>query len=82
MLAPLFGGGELAGPISVAAVHSKSWTEAPLFIGRPERATAADQVSAERRSDRAPVTDPMRDLSALVPQARSLFVARSGAGDL
>ena len=43
MLAPLFGGGALAGPISVAAVHSWSWTEAPLFIGRPERATAADQ---------------------------------------
>jgi hypothetical protein len=81
-LAPLFGGGELAGSISVAAVHSKSWTEAPLFIGRPERATATNLVSAERRSDHAPTTGPMRDLSAILPQARSLFVVRSHAGDL
>lgn len=81
-LAPSFGGGELAGPISVAAVHSKSWTEAPLFIGLPDRATAANRVSAERRSDRAPATVPMRDLSAILPQARSLFVVRSRAGDL
>lgn len=79
-LAPLFGGGERAGPISAAAVHSKLWTEAPLFIGRPERATAADRVSAERRLDHAPATDPMRNIPALVPQARSLFVARSNAG--
>ncbi|WNV11817.1 lytic transglycosylase domain-containing protein [Tardiphaga sp. 709] len=81
-LAPLFSGGELAGPISVAVGHSKSWTEAPLFIGRPERATAADRVSAERRSDRVPAGDPMRNIPALVPQARSLFVARSSAGGL
>jgi hypothetical protein len=76
----LLGGGELAGPPSVAAVHSKSWTEAPLFVGRSERATAADQVSAELRSNRASTSDPMRDLPAIVPQARSLFVARSNAG--
>ena len=81
-LAHLFGGGELAGPISVAAVHSKSSTAAPLFIGRPEPTTAADRVSAERRSGHAPLTDSMRDFSSLVPQARSLFVARSSAGDL
>ena len=81
-LAPLIGGGELAGPISVAAVHSMSWTEAPLFIGRPERAADVDRVSAERRSDRVPASDPMRNISALVPQARSLFVARSSAGGL
>ncbi|MDB5688029.1 MAG: Transglycosylase protein [Rhizorhabdus sp.] len=81
-LAPMFGGGELAGPISAAAVRSKSWTEAPLFIGQPERATATDRVSAERRSNRAPATGPMRDLSAILPQARSLFVVRSTAGDL
>jgi hypothetical protein len=67
-LAPMFGGGELAGPISVAAVHLKSWTDAPLFIGRPERATAADHVSAERRSDHPPATGPIRDLSAIQPQ--------------
>jgi hypothetical protein len=81
-LAPLFGGIELAGPISVAAVHSTSWTKAPLFIRRPERTTAADRVSAERRSDHAPTTSPMRDLSAILPQARSLFVARSRSGGL
>lgn len=80
-LAPLFGGGELAGPISVATVHSKSWTEAPLFIGRPERAAAADRVSAERRSDHAPATGPVHDISAFMPQARGLFAARSSAGD-
>ncbi|WPO43193.1 lytic transglycosylase domain-containing protein [Tardiphaga sp. 42S5] len=81
-LAPLVGGGELAGWISVAVRHSKSWTEAPVFIRRPERTTAADQVSAARRSDHAPATGPMRDLSAILPQARSLFVVRSSAGDL
>lgn len=81
-LAPLLGSGALAGPISVAVGHSKSWTEAPLFIGRPERATAADRVSAERRSGHAPATGPMRDLSAMLPPARSVFVTRSRAGDL
>jgi hypothetical protein len=81
-LAPLFDGGELASPIFVAAVHSQSWTKTPLFIGRPERAAAADRVSAERRSDHAPTTGPMRDLSAILPPARSLFVAQSSAGDL
>jgi len=81
-LAPLFGGGELAGPISVAAVHAKSWTKAPLFIGQPERAAAADRVSAERRLSGVPANHPMRNISALVPQARSLFVARSSAGGL
>jgi soluble lytic murein transglycosylase-like protein len=81
-LAPLFGGAELASPLSVAVVHAKSWTEAPLFIGQSERATAVDRVSAERRSDRVPPSDPTRNISALVPQARSLFVARSSAGDL
>jgi hypothetical protein len=79
-LAPSFGGGERAGPISVAAVHSKSWTEAPLFIGRPERAADADRVSPERRSDHAAATGPMRDISAIVPQAGSLFIARSSTG--
>ncbi|MGM5025385.1 lytic transglycosylase domain-containing protein [Tardiphaga sp. 862_B3_N4_1] len=81
-LAPLFGGAELASPLSVAVVHAKSWTEAPLFIARPERATAADQVSAERRSNRASASDLSRNISAFVPQAGSLFVARSSAGDL
>lgn len=81
-LTPLLGGGELVRPISVAAVHSKSWSEAPLFIGRHERATAADHVSAERRSDGVPAGDPMRNISAVLPQARGLFVARSTAGGL
>ncbi|MDB5724162.1 MAG: Lytic transglycosylase, catalytic [Novosphingobium sp.] len=81
-LTPLIGSGELAGPISVAAAQSKSWTEAPLFIGRPERATAADRMSAERRSNRAPAGYQMHNISAVLPQARSLFVARSRAGVL
>jgi hypothetical protein len=80
-LAPLFGGGEFAGPISVAVGHSRSWTEAPLFIGRPEGASAADRVSAERRSNHVPASDPTRNISALVPQARSLFIVRSSVGD-
>jgi SLT domain-containing protein len=81
-LAPLFGGGEVAGPISVAVAHSKSWSEAPLFIRRPERTTAANQVLAERRSDHPPANGPMRNISAILPQARSLFVVRFNAGDL
>jgi len=81
-LAPSFGGGELASSISVAALHLRSWRDAPLFIGQPERATAADLASAERRSDHALATSRMRDLSAILPRARSLFVARSNAGDL
>jgi hypothetical protein len=79
-LTRLLGGGELAGPIAVAAAHSKSWTEAPLFIGRPERAAAADREPPKRRSDHAPATAPMRDISAIVPQAGSLFVSRSSTG--
>lgn len=77
-LAPLIGGGELAGQISVATVPSKSWTEAPLFIGRHESTTAVNRVSAEYRSDRVPTGN----ISAIMPRARGLFVTRSTAGDL
>jgi hypothetical protein len=79
--APLTGLGELAGPISVAVGHLKSWTEAPLFIGRRERATAANQVLAEHRSNCALMSDPMRNIPALVPQAQP-FCRRSSAGHL
>lgn len=80
-LAPLVGGGEITGPVSVAATDSLAWTRAPLFIARVEGPPSADLVRTEGRPDGARAAGPEREVSAIMPQSSGLFVARSDGGE-
>jgi hypothetical protein len=75
-LAPQIGGGEITGPVAVAAADPLSWTRAPLFVAQAERTSSADSVQAGAQSGDTPAATPVRDLSAIVPQSGGLFVAR------
>ncbi len=79
-LAPQIGGGEITGPIAVAAADPLSWTRAPLFVAQAERTSSADSVQAGAQSGDTPAATPVRDLSAIVPQSGGLFVARAETG--
>ena len=79
-LAPLVGGGEIAGNITVAAADPLAWTRAPLFIARADGTTSADRVQTGSRSEDAPAAAPLREVSGITPQSTSLFVVRPNAG--
>ncbi|MFN4011336.1 MAG: lytic transglycosylase domain-containing protein [Pannonibacter sp.] len=79
-LAAQIGGGEITGPVAVAAADPLSWTRAPLFIAQAERTTSADSVQAGAQSGDTPAAILVRDVSAIVPQSSGLFVARAGSG--
>ena len=79
-LAPQIGGGEIAGPVSVAAADPLSWTRAPLFVAQAERTPSADPVQPDAQSGDIPAAIPVRDVSAIVPQSGGLFVARVETG--
>lgn len=79
-LAPQIGGGEISGPVAVAAADPLSWTRAPLFVAQDERTSAADLVQPDAPSSDTPVATPLRDLSSIMPQSGGLFVARAETG--
>ncbi len=79
-LVPSFGGGERAGPITVAAADPHAWTRAPLFAPRAERTASVDSVQIEDRSVDPSTAEPARVIRANVAQSGSLFVARSNTG--
>ncbi|UDQ88443.1 lytic transglycosylase domain-containing protein [Xanthobacter autotrophicus] len=79
-LAPDIARGE-AGPSapkspSPSAVETPSWAQSPIFAVQPIRTWAADPAPR----DRAQPVPALRDVSAIVPQAAGLFVARGGPG--
>ncbi|WRT94653.1 lytic transglycosylase domain-containing protein [Novosphingobium sp. RL4] len=79
-LAPQIGGGEITGPVAVAAADPLSWTRAPLFVTQAERTSSADSVQPSERSGDTPAATLVRDLSAIIPQPGGLFVARAETG--
>ncbi len=79
-LAPLIGGSEIAGNITVAAADPLAWTRAPLFIARADGTTSAYRVQTGGRSEDAPAAAPVREVSAITPQSTGLFVVRPDAG--
>ena len=80
-LAPLVGGGDIAGPITVATAEPVSWTRAPLFVARADAASAAGPVQPDGRSGDAADASGVRGFSAIAPRSSGLFVARSSAGE-
>ncbi|MCK1698243.1 lytic transglycosylase domain-containing protein [Bradyrhizobium sp. 144] len=62
------------------AVASLRPPAAALFVVRSESSNTADPLLLGRSSNRAPTAASVHDISAIVPQATGLFVARSDAG--
>ncbi len=80
-LVPSIDGRAAHGPVRVAAADPLAWTRASLFAAQPERRSAASSEVVGTRDGSSPAGSTVRDLSAIMPQAGGLFVARSGDGD-
>lgn len=76
-LVPLFGGGELPGPVTFDAAASQAWTRAPLFVSRIERITVANAAQTPSLPDVVLASPRAPADSAIVPQSSGLFVVRS-----
>lgn len=79
-LAPVVGGGELAGPVMVAAADPQAWTQAPLFVVRSAGSGPAASAQSESAPDDTTAADPARDQSPIASRSNGLFVARSVSG--
>ncbi|MDI3563368.1 lytic transglycosylase domain-containing protein [Bradyrhizobium sp. Arg816] len=71
-------GSDIAGSKAVANLRPSA---AALFVVRPENSKTAARLQSGRPANRDPTAASVRDISAIVPQATGLFVARSDAGD-
>lgn len=76
-LVPLFGGGELPGPVTVAIADRQAWTRAPLFAASIGRIAATDPAQTPHHPDDTLAASPVREASAIMPQSSDLFAARS-----
>ncbi|MFG1285176.1 lytic transglycosylase domain-containing protein [Xanthobacter autotrophicus] len=79
-LAPIISGGETTGAVMIASADPLSWTRAPLFVVQPLSKAMVPPVQSDEHKDDIPQAVVVRDLSAIVPQSVSLFVARVGTG--
>ncbi|MET4259714.1 hypothetical protein ABIC09_004672 [Bradyrhizobium sp. S3.12.5] len=70
-------GSDIAASGAVASLRPPS---AALFVVRSESTNTADPLRPGRSSNRAPTAASVHDISAIVPQATGLFVARPDAG--
>jgi hypothetical protein len=75
-LGPLVGR-DISGSKAVADLQPSA---AALFVVRSESSKTAARLQPERPPNRAPTAASGHDISAIVPQATGLFVARSDAG--
>ncbi len=79
-LTPAIDGRAAVAPVRLAAADPVAWTRAPLFAAQPERSPAVDRAPANLPASAAAAAIGSHDMTAIVPQAGGLFVARSGAG--
>lgn len=79
-LVPSFGGGELSGPVAVAAADPQAWTRSPLFVARAELTASESSAPTRSGSTDTSTANPMRDIRTTAPQADGLFVIRSDTG--
>ncbi|HXH45418.1 MAG TPA: lytic transglycosylase domain-containing protein [Bradyrhizobium sp.] len=79
-LAPIVGGGELSGPVVVAAADPLAWTRAPLFVVQSAGSGPAASVQSESAPDATTAFAPERDQGPVASHTDGLFVARSVSG--
>ncbi|HWH17429.1 MAG TPA: lytic transglycosylase domain-containing protein [Allosphingosinicella sp.] len=79
-LAPILGGGELAGPIVVAAADPLAWTRAPLFVVQSAGSGPAAPVQSESAPGDSTAAAPARDQGPVASHTDGLFVARNVPG--
>lgn len=79
-LAPIVGGGELAGPVMVAAADPLAWTRAPLFVVQSTGSGPAAPVQSEGAPGDVTAAAPPRDQDPVASRTDGLFVARNVPG--
>ena len=79
-LAPIVGGGELAGPVVVAAADPLAWTRAPLFVVQSAGIGPAAPTQSEGAPGNSTASAPERDQGPAASRTDGLFVARNVAG--
>ena len=79
-LAPIVGGGELAGPVVVAAADPLAWTRAPLFVVQSAGSGPAAPTQSEGAPGNSTASAPERDQGPAASRTDGLFVARNVAG--
>lgn len=79
-LAPIVGGGELAGPVIVAAADPLAWTRAPLFVVQSTGSEPAAPMQSESTSDDTTAAATERDPGPVSSRTDGLFVARNVSG--
>ena len=77
VIAPQIDGGEITGPVMVAAADPNAWRQAPLFVARSVDGRAAESMQPRDGSTAVPV----RDVTAIAPQSNGLFVASASTGE-
>lgn len=79
-LAPVVGGGDLTGPVVVAATDPLAWTRAPLFVVQSAGSGPAASVQSESPPDATTASAPERDQGPVASRTDGLFVARNVPG--
>ncbi len=79
-LLPLIGGGDVDLAGLTASVARLAWAKASLFVTHSESAQAADHMTSIRSSRNVSGGVGVRDVSAIAPQSKGLFVALSSSG--
>ncbi|MER2537584.1 MAG: lytic transglycosylase domain-containing protein [Rhizobiaceae bacterium] len=79
-LAPIVGGGDLAGPVVVATADPLAWTRAPLFAVQSAGGGPASPVQSEGAPSDGTAAAPPRDQGPVASRTDGLFVARNVPG--
>ena len=76
-LAPIIGGGDLAGSVTVATADPLAWTRAPLFIVQVDSSAGAVQRQHDGGPTEPSPQDSARDPVLPAPRSDGLFVVRT-----
>ncbi|KQT27386.1 MULTISPECIES: lytic transglycosylase domain-containing protein [unclassified Bradyrhizobium] len=79
-LAPVVGGGDLTGPVVVAAADPLAWTRAPLFVVQSTGSGPAAPVQSESAPGDSTASAPARDQGPVASRTDGLFVPRNVPG--
>ena len=79
-LAPIIDAGKLLAPAMTGVANVSAWAHATLFVDRSSRKAAVAPVPGKSMADDVPTASVVRDVSAIVPLPKGLFVVRRGLG--